>query len=312
MNDFSYNTSEKLTNTLQKINDLRVKILTISISPKDELRLRWEAHVDRIYASFSLGGISIAKQEIVKLLSAGTKKNLKRDEQEVIDYKKGFDYLNQNWLVAKRNVSVRTLLNLNAVINRKTKLPGREEAVKNLLDFIQSSRDHCIVLSGISYIQLLNIVSNGVNEHKLASFLAYLFLYKNGFDFRGLLKIEESFLKDKNSYQAIKDSIFKSPNLTVWLEYYAQRILDQLVEIEKDILGVRFHLDIPARNWDINDRQREILTILDAPDKSITNRGVQQLFKVSQITASRDLARLESLGIIFTHGKGRSVYYTKV
>ncbi len=45
---------------------------------------------------------------------------------------------------------------------------------------------------------------------------------------------------------------------------------------------------------------------------TITNKKVQKLFKVSQITASRDLAKLASVGLLFTHGKGRSVYYTKV
>lgn len=312
MKDFSYNTSEKLNNTLAKINDVRIKILTTPISPKDELRLRWEAHVDRINASFALSGIAISKQEIVKILSAGKNKKLNSQEHEVIFYKKGFDYLNQNWLVAKRNVSVRSLLILHSIINRQSKLPGREEAIKNLLDFIQSSREHSIVLSGIAYIQFLAICGSGINENKLARFLAYLYLYKNGYDFRGLLNIEESFLKVRNSYQSIIDATIKSPNLTLWLEYYAAGILDILYQVEKDVGEVRFHLDIPARHWQLNDRQREVLTHLEKPDMSITNRYVQHLFKVSQITASRDLARLEALGIIFAHGKGRSVYYTQV
>jgi len=36
------------------------------------------------------------------------------------------------------------------------------------------------------------------------------------------------------------------------------------------------------------------------------------MFKVSQITASRDLSKLGALGLLFIHGKGRSVYYTKI
>jgi len=102
-----------------------------------------------------------------------------------------------------------------------------------------------------------------------------------------------------------------SRNLTIFLEYYANGISERLAEVEKDVAGIRLHLNIPARDFEINDRQREMLVLFEQPDMSLTNRKVQKLFKVSQITASRDLARMAALGLIFAHGKGRSVYYTK-
>ncbi len=64
--------------------------------------------------------------------------------------------------------------------------------------------------------------------------------------------------------------------------------------------------------FELNDRQTSILNMLDLPQGSITNRKIQKAYKVSQITASRDLAKLTTLGFLFSHGKGRSVYYTKV
>lgn len=64
--------------------------------------------------------------------------------------------------------------------------------------------------------------------------------------------------------------------------------------------------------FELNDRQKSILNMLDQPTASITNRLTQKAYKVSQITASRDLAKLTTLGFLFSHGKGRSVYYTRV
>ena len=58
-------------------------------------------------------------------------------------------------------------------------------------------------------------------------------------------------------------------------------------------------------------RQKEILYLLEKPETPITNKQIQQVFKVSQITASRDLARLSIVGLLLPHGKGRATYYTK-
>jgi Fic family protein len=53
------------------------------------------------------------------------------------------------------------------------------------------------------------------------------------------------------------------------------------------------------------------MAIVDRPGTRITNKMVQKHFKVSQITASRELAKLATLGLIISIGKGRSIYYTK-
>jgi len=61
----------------------------------------------------------------------------------------------------------------------------------------------------------------------------------------------------------------------------------------------------------LNDRQNKILERLENPNLKITNKDVQKMFGVSQITASRDLSKMANLGILLPHGKGRSVFYTK-
>ncbi|MCX6732604.1 MAG: hypothetical protein NTV98_03635 [Candidatus Roizmanbacteria bacterium] len=54
------------------------------------------------------------------------------------------------------------------------------------------------------------------------------------------------------------------------------------------------------------------MNLFSTPGAKVSNRMVQKKFKVSQITASRDLAKLADSGLIFAIGKGRSTYYTKV
>ncbi|OGK57462.1 hypothetical protein A3H83_03340 [Candidatus Roizmanbacteria bacterium RIFCSPLOWO2_02_FULL_39_8] len=66
-----------------------------------------------------------------------------------------------------------------------------------------------------------------------------------------------------------------------------------------------------TRLLSLNSRQREIIQMLEDPKSRITNKQVQKKFSVSQITASRDLAKLTIVGVLFSHGKGRSTWYSK-
>ena len=64
--------------------------------------------------------------------------------------------------------------------------------------------------------------------------------------------------------------------------------------------------------WKLTERQKKIMEKLENPNIQITNRDVQKMFTVSQITASRDLSKMVNLGILLPHGKGRSIFYTRV
>ena len=87
-------------------------------------------------------------------------------------------------------------------------------------------------------------------------------------------------------------------------------MLTQLEKVTYSNLSSEDYL--PNSFWQLNDRQKSILGFLENPDATITNKRVRSLFKISQITASRDLTKLANLGLLFAHGKGRSVFYTKV
>jgi Fic family protein len=123
--------------------------------------------------------------------------------------------------------------------------------------------------------------------------------------------LDEYLRRDVVALKGAITSVQQSNNLTVWLEYFALGIIVQLNKALEDIHKNRFATTLPASYWKLNERQREILLMLEQPGTRITNKSVQKMFGVSQITASRDLAKLASLGLLFVHGKGRSVFYIK-
>ncbi len=137
-----------------------------------------------------------------------------------------------------------------------------------------------------------------------------VYLHRRGYDCQGLVCLDEFWLKNMDTYKQLLATNAKSASITQWVDFYAQAALYQFALTERAVLAPspESHKGL----WSLSDRQKSILARLEAPGSSITNRHAQHLCKISQITASRDLSKMAALGLLFTHGRGRSVYYTRI
>lgn len=313
MISLSYNLSENLRESLRKIEILRARILLAPIPPDTELRLRWEAFISRTYWSLVIHETSLTKSEVVKLLSNiyPSKRKLNEAEQEVLYYKNALDYISWVWLVSPRNITAKVIIDLNEISSAGI-LRSPESELKKPLDYLAASSEHPVIQAAIAQIALLNLNGFSRGNGRTARLTSYLFLYKFGYDFRGFLCLDEYFKRDFMSYRENIKRVLAGGNITFWLEFFAQALEHQLEKAFDDITQQKTHTDLKQSFFDLNDRQKGILSLLSEPEVVISNKKVQKMFKVSQITASRDLSKLATLGLLFTHGKGRSVYYTRV
>lgn len=126
-----------------------------------------------------------------------------------------------------------------------------------------------------------------------------------------MLLLEKPWMEEKRIFLGQYQTAVSKPNITSWLEYYIKLLAGQL-----EGTYAQMQKATPQQEHEgigkLNERQKTIMTLLDDPKAVITNRTVQKIFHISQITASRDLTKLTSLGLLFTQGKGRSVRYTRV
>ena len=312
MLNISYNLSWRLKDTLSKIENLRVRIALAPISPKTKLKLRWEAMLNRIYYSLRLSGNPLERTDVIRLLGKSNLKKIQKSEPEVIRYKRALDYLLENWLGENKKVSSEDLITLHRIIG-SGKLSTKRQELQNLLDYLQAEQENPIIQSAIINIELSKMHAFTDKNESLSLLAPYLFLYKAGFDFRRLISVETEFGQDHSYYKQNYNLAINASTLTLWLEYFAKEILRQLEKIYQSITKpISLLKEMPESFFELNDRQKSILNMLDQPDRNITNRLIQKAYKVSQITASRDLAKLTTLGFLFSHGKGRSVYYTRV
>lgn len=313
MKELSYNLSLALKEHLKRIEILRTEILLTPLSQKIELQLRREAVVLRIFSSLKLIGKSLTKNQVQKMLAFPPRKP-SMEEKEIIKYKKALDYIQQNWLVCKENVTSQDLLALHDLAHSgQFRIP--EGNIKRFLEYLQVNPENPVVQAAIAQAHIVATSPFAHNNGSTARLLAYLMLYKSGYDFRGLLVLEETWEREPEFFRNNLQAAIEKGNLTLWIEFFAQSVISSL---EKALTLVTtdgsrpINRLLPQSFWDLDERQKAILAYLENPGTSITNRKVQQMFKVSQITASRNLAKLLNLGLLFSHDKGRSIYYTKI
>jgi len=309
MRTVSYTISPNLQQTLKQIEAIRARILISPLSHSVELKVRWEAACRRIYYSLHLSHSMVNQKQIVGALKNPGRRNMSDMEHEIVRYKKGFDYINSVWLMNSKPIMPQTLQTLYKITtDEKGKLP--EQELMEILVFLQTSREHALIQAFIAYVQFTLSVPQDKSISKVARLLPYMFLYKAGLDFRGLLVLEKYFYEHERLMNELKLATERQEGITVWIEHFIDDTAKQLGETA-DNLEKNDKTDASGKIWSLTERQKDILSGFDQPGMRITNRKVQELFRISQITASRDLARLATLGLLFTYGKGRSVYYMR-
>ena len=317
MAELIYNISERLQYYLKTSEEIRKNILLFPISPKTEMRLKWETNVQRIKWTLALQENPLSNAKIIEVFTKNPKR-LNLYQKEAVSARNAFRYIRENWLVNPRAISVNTIKTLYKIACQDTlgKMTGftgySQEKLSKFLEYLHKGREHPIIQAGLAQIQTFNIVPFDKGNARIARLLSYLFLYKNGYDVREMLVLEEFYKMDLVAYKNNVDAAISKKNLTFWLEYFTFGVMTQLKRAQEIVQNQKFLPGTLASYWKLNERQRGILTYLEKPDLRITNKEVQKKFKVSQITASRDLSKLANLGLLFPHGKGRSVFYTRV
>lgn len=310
MRNISYNLSPRLKESLSQVELYRRQIVLVPIAPKPEMLFRWQASVDRIYLSLFLAGRQPGKSQIIKLLSMMGRRKVKPEEKEVVGLKRAFDKIVYDWILSDKTVSVKVLSELNQeILGTNSRLP--EAQLAQVLDYIQVNPENPVIQAAIAQIEIFRLTLSSSPGGLLPRLASYLFLYKAGLDFRGFMVLEEVWRHDFISYKHALEASLKNDNLTQWIEYFISSMLKHLESLIAEIKKTSPSQNEPNQLVDLNDRQKEILAILEEPRSTISNRKVQKLFNVSQITSSRDLARLASLGLIFAKGRGRSTQYTR-
>lgn len=309
-----YTISPELKQVLPHIDFLRQTLLCIPVSPTRERGMRWDTKVLRIQSSLSLAGISLTPLHIANILTLPTRQTL---ASTITGYNAVLTVIWDTYSGSGKTVPFTFLQQAAANVYRgqfaayQREVTRNQAVIRELLTYLDAQAEHPLVAAGVALGMLSASILPQTAPGLLPRLMYWTYLAKRGYDCRGLIVPEEEWATNPAAYhEALTDARTRG-NLSSWLQFVASSYRSHL---EKRILLLRNQTTLQNLNdfWRLNDRQRAILHLVENPSISITNKTIQNKFKISQITASRDLAKLATLNLLHTHGKGRSVSYTRL
>lgn len=313
----AYALSSYMQRYIEKAEQNRQSILLYPIQPKRELTMQFAATVDRIYYGLTPTEIPVLKEKIRSILSnqivfAMQKNTQKRDhiQTAILGYKQSLDYIKRDWLLNPDPITVKAIQQLYSFFSNE-RMPVAEKEITEILSHLQANTENAYAQAAISKLLFKNVLPPGILADIFSTLCSYMFLYRAGLDCRGLLVLEKPWADNNKIFLGYYQTALSAPNVTSWIEFYVKEIALHL-EATYTLLSQTSKLPVQDEIGKLNERQKTIMTLLEDPKAIITNRTVQKIFHISQITASRDLAKLTALGLLFPHGKGRSVRYTRI
>ncbi len=181
--------------------------------------------------------------------------------------------------------------------------PGQKDAINNP-----------ITRAGITHVYFESIHPFEDGNGRIGRALAEKVLHQ-GLGGPTLISLSNAIEKNKNAYYEALKKAQRSNEITKWLDYFAETVIQAQQNSE---LLIQFTLKkttfFDAYRSRLNERQIKVISRMleEGPDGfegGMSAKKFMAITKASKPTATRDLQELRDLGIFIPSGGGRSVSY---
>jgi Fic family protein len=130
-----------------------------------------------------------------------------------------------------------------------------------------------------------------------------------------VLSLSQTIEKNKKHYYQALERAQRSNEITSWIEYFIQTVLDAQIQaremIELSLTKTRF---FDRHKNKLNERQLKVVKkMLEAEPQGfkggMTARKYISITRASKATATRDLQQLAEMNVLLPQGGGRSIHY---
>lgn len=344
-----YSITPTTLSNMTEIAEIKAVIERSRVLPLNEAQLRRQAIMRMAHTSTSIEGNKLAQFEVGKVLEGKTVRAPQKDILEVENYYQALKQLDE---LAKRKgeITKEEALSLHKVVvnglveKEKTgqfrpadvyvlddlgdgreilrfKAPPAKEVqqlIEELLAWLKSSKResiHPIIKAGILHLQFVSIHPFTDGNGRVARLLTQLQLYRDGWDFRKILVLEDYYNKDRMSYYSAENkaqgkSYQKDMDFTSWLEYFTTGFLVEARKALEQIQSIGFGQVSKKRDQIFLDRDEiQIMDFLTTTG-AITSLDVVDILGVAKRTAQLKLQNLSSKGLLKLSGKGPSSHYS--
>lgn len=344
-----YTINSKILSNITEIVEIKAAVERSKVLPLNEAQLRRQAILRMAHTSTSIEGNKLAQFEVGKILEGKAVRAPKKDILEVENYYKALKIL-EEMSKFKHDITLEEILKLHKTVIEelieKEKVgkyrpsdvyvlddlgDGREilrfkapdakdvpKLIKDLLDWLKQSKKegvHPIIRSGILHLEFVSIHPFTDGNGRVSRLLTQLQLYRDSWDFRKILVLEDFYNQDRLSYYNAEQEVQghhykKGSDFTSWLEYFTNGFLIEARKAMEQIKSIGFGRVSKKSEQVFLDRDEiQIMDFLTTTGR-ITSGDVIDILGIAKRTAQLKLKRLVDNDLIDRHGSTTAIYYT--
>lgn len=339
-----FNITNKTLTNIAKIEAAEEVIKHSPLLPLWEKKFKEDAIIRSAYHGTHIEGNSLQKDDAKDILEGKQVVGRPRDIQEVINYRKVIDFIDEE---AKKNIDKITELlikKLHRIITEKILAPDQIGEYRSKQVIIRNSSTgeitfkpppplevqflmrefvywlnkdnkgelHPVLKAGIAHHELVRIHPFIDGNGRVARVLATLLLLLGGYDIRRFFSLEEYYDKDAVTYYHNLQKA-SSGDLTSWLEYFTfgaaiefEKIKEKILKLSKD---VKLKEKFGGQQIYLTERQMKLVEYIQEVGY-IQNQIFKNVFPdISEDTVLRDLQDLIKKGLIKKVGSTKAARY---
>lgn len=343
-----YSITSTILSRIAEIAEIKAAVERSRVLPLNEAQLRRQAILRMAHTSTSIEGNKLAQFEVGKVLEGKTVRAPQKDILEVENYYNALKIIEE---LSKRkgDISETEILSLHKIVvnglverektgqyrpgdvyvlddlgNGREMLrfkappaPQVKKLVGELLEWLKDSKKedvHPIIRAGILHLQFVTVHPFTDGNGRVARLLTQLQLYRDNWDFRKILVLEDYYNRDRMSYynaenRAQGKNYQEDMDFTTWLEYFSTGFLVEARKVLEQIQSIGFGKKSRKSEQIFLDRDEiQIMDFLTTTGR-ITSEDVVDILKIAKRTAQFKLKNLSDKGLLKLNGKGPSSYY---
>lgn len=333
---------------MTEIAEIKAIVERSRVLPLNEAQLRRQAILRMAHTSTSIEGNRLAQYEVGKVIGGQAVRGAQKDIIEVENYYRALQKL-EEMAKQKNPITLEELLLLhNIVINglvEKQKvgkfrpadvyvideLGGGKERVRfkappassvpklmnELLQWLEHSKKegvHPIIRAAVLHLQFVTIHPFTDGNGRVARLITQLQLYRDGWDFRKIIVLEDYYNRDRLSYYNAENyaqgkNYQKNMDYTHWLEYFTTGFVVEARKALEQIQAIGFGKT--SRKSEQVFLDKDELQIMDflTTNGRITSDDIADIFNITKRAAQLKLKKLLSSKLLRIQGNGPSTFY---
>ena len=334
-----YTITNRLLSNVKQINSIVLDLNNRRFPKVVVYELERSAREISTFASTSIEGNPLPLTDVKQILKTQPQ-NLRSSEQEVINYNKALEGLNQKLQKGSVSFSLNLILSIHKQVvdklvteyqlgqlrqepvfvndpkTRQTAYwpPDHKdvpELMNELVEFIIDNKGIIdpLIIAGIFHKQFVIIHPFMDGNGRIARLSTKVLLADMGLNTFNLFSFENYYNRNVTNYfnnvgvLGNYYDILNSIDFTNWLEYFTDGIIDELLRVKKLLPEVSI-----SPKTDVMPYHKQILDFI-AEKGFITDRDYSKLTDRAKATRSLDFKKLIDMGLIERKGKGRATYY---